>query len=60
MCGADGAGYQMDVGSRKMDTGAFESSHRVVDARGGVLVFVSEEHRLSSTHPPAPYGHRAC
>lgn len=41
MCGADGAGYQMDVRSRKMDAGAFESSHRVVDARGRVLVFVS-------------------
>lgn len=60
MCGADGAGYQMDVGSRKTDTGAFESSCRVVDARGGVLVFVSEECRLSSPHPPASDGHCAC
>lgn len=59
MC-TDGAGYQMNAGSRKMDTSAFESSHGVADARGGVLVFVSEEYRLSSAHPPALYGHRAC
>lgn len=56
----DGAGWQMDVGSRKMDRRAFESSHRVVGCKKRVLVFVSEECRLSSRHPPAPYGQFAC
>lgn len=42
VCGTDGSGWQIGVGSRKMGSRSLGSSYRVVGCKKRVFMFVSE------------------